>query len=129
MEELLVQLLLGAPGLTALVETRVKWALLPQGALRPNVALHLVAGERHYTAGRPDGLKASMVQIDAWANNFTGALQVAREVEAQLSGYRDAPAGSGFDGIFLRAIRSDVDKTGAEILHRVSQDFEIWTTA
>lgn len=127
MESALTSFLLADAGIAAAVGTRVNWAVLPQAFDRPNIVLTLIAGDRNYTGAAVDRLVQTVVQIDAWATTMAAALAIANLIETRLSGFRGTHGGIEFAGVFLNAVRSGVEKTPSEELHRVSSDYTVWS--
>jgi hypothetical protein len=128
MEEALHALLLEADAVTALAGDRIAWSLLPRGSALPSVALHGIDDVPDYTMGGPSGLCESRVQIDCWAGTYGQALALSRAVVGALSGAQVVVDGVLIQGAFLLSKR-DMTEDGtppAEVLFRISLDFQIW---
>lgn len=127
MEEELLSYLLAASGITSLVGTRINWVRSPQGAASPRIVLTRIGGVRDMTLKEPSGLVASRVQVDCYGTSYGSAKNVARAVEARLSGYSGTQNSTCFQGCFLIGERDDYfDTDTPEKLFRTSLDFTIW---
>ncbi|MBL3587454.1 DUF3168 domain-containing protein [Rhodovulum sulfidophilum] len=121
MERLLRARLRADPGVAALAGERVNWDAHPQGAPRPALVLHLIAGAPGRTLTGPDGLWTGRIQIDAWARERAGAGALARATIACLNGLSE----SVIRGLWLDSQRRDraADPDDRTWLYRVSMDF------
>ena len=128
MEEALVAFLLADAALAALVVKRINWQTRPQGEALPAIVLQRVSGVRDYAMAGPTGLVESRVQVDCWGKTHASALAVARRVRALLSGLRTEVSGTQLQGTFVLLERHSFEKEsdGAQALHRVMMDFQIW---
>lgn len=127
MEEAFIAHLLSAPGITALVGTRVYFSIAPQDAAAPRVIVHRISGVPVYhTTGQAD-LCESRVQVDCWATSGLTAVRLARAVKlACRRGFsRD---GIDFPSITQTVERSSFSDDATARLHRVSLDFRVWHT-
>jgi len=126
MEEALVSFLLAAAGLSSLLSTRIHWLQAGQSLNKPYVTLTRISGNRSMNFQGANGFVESRVQVDCYGLNYGSAKQVARAVEARLSGVRVTHSGYVFR-FFLdgeRDIFEDADTP--DKLYRVSLDFLIW---
>lgn len=128
MQEDLTALLLAAPTIAALVDTRVHWGRLPatvQG--RPYINMAVISDPRSYHFQGATGLRQTRVQFDIWAESATSAKDVAAAVEALLSGFRGVVGVTNFRGVFLDAERDLTGDTAGEnvALFRRVQDYNI----
>tara|TARA_R110002020_G_scaffold131911_1_gene294787 strand:- start:2772 stop:3155 length:384 start_codon:yes stop_codon:yes gene_type:complete len=103
MEDELVDLLMAAPAVSALIGARVYWGERPQGGDLPAIVLHLVGGGEGATLSGGDGLEICRVQVDAWSATPRGSIDLRRAITRTLQGY----AGGGFRGIFEDGRRMD----------------------
>jgi hypothetical protein len=127
MEEALVAYLLDDASLSALVADRITWTIRPQGSTLPAVVLTGVDALPDYTMSGPSGLVSSRLQVDCWAMTYAGGKQIARAVEAALSGIDVVRGGVALRGGFKQGERDSFEKsTGGTELYRVSEDYIIW---
>lgn len=131
MEEALTQFLLAQAGLTALVGTspaRVTWGRRAQGSPLPAVVLHVISRTHGYTMAGDTGTRPQRIQVDCWAATYAAAKAVARQVTAALSGAKTTVGAVEFLGGFKESERDSFEQgEGADVLHRCSMDFIIWT--
>lgn len=131
MEEDLVALLLADAGLTALVGTRIKWLLRPQGSALPAITLQLAAGGRDYHFGGRSDLSGPLIQMDVWAATFASMKAVERALLTALDAITAAP----FQGAFVESERETTetqdgpDATGSTTFYRASKDVRVWSHA
>lgn len=119
MQEGLRALLLADAGVSALVGTRVTWGARPQGSALPAVVLHLISDVPGYTLAGDNGHRDSRVQVDSIGEGQPlSALNVARAVQAALSGYSGTVAGTIFQGIFIDQTR-DLSEAAPESERRL----------
>lgn len=133
MDEALVTLLLASSTLTGLIgsgdNSRLYWDVIAQGKPSPAVAMYKISSIPDYHHGGPSGLVQSRVQIDARAKTRAAALEVARAIEAQLSGYRGVVGAIRFGSILKDGERSSYDRSEADAYFVVSTDYMIWSGA
>jgi len=124
----LVDLLLAAPALQAVVADRIKWDVLPQGGIRPAIVLYGIAGVPDYAMSGPTGLVSSVVQADCQGATKADALAAASALKSVLSGYRGDVGSTRFGGAFVTAERQSFSRAddGAGAWHLVSLDFAVW---
>ena len=123
MEEDLRALLLASSAVTALVGNRVTWLARPQGSALPAIVLMRVGGAEGMTQDGPDGLEVSRVQIDVYADSYSGSKITARAVVLALNGY-----GGGRMDFIEHESSHDLPEAGTnetQTLFRVSADFII----
>ncbi|MEW9808597.1 tail completion protein gp17 [Mesorhizobium marinum] len=117
MEEALTALLASVAG------GRRHWGRAPQAAARPYVVLTRITGIRDYHTRDASGLVESRVQADCYADTYSAAKGIARDVRDAVSGHR---AGI-FKGIFIDSERDLPAADAGEVnqLFRVSIDLII----
>ena len=125
MEAALIAHLLAQAGITALVGNRINWLRRPQGEALPAMALQLVSGVPDYLLDGSYSLTESRVQMDAWAKSFLQAKQIARAVEAALSGQRFTQSGVRFAGVFIASERDDTFDETPDTYFRTSLDLMV----
>lgn len=135
MEQALLAKLLASSGLTALVQTRVRWNQRPQADALPAVSLSVPYAQPLYTDEGPVGLTDVMVQIDCWArdaegvNGATTAIEVAQAVRSALQ-HVAMTERIEFQGVFLDGIR-DVppeEAVGGVLIYRRILEYNLWPT-
>jgi hypothetical protein len=111
-----------------MVGSRVSWGGRPRTAALPAVVLYMIDAERDYAMRTPTGLVRSRVQADCWAVTYGEAVSVSRAVRGSLSGLRTTIGGIEIQGVFADLERdlSDDDTGAAELLFRISQDYQVW---
>lgn len=103
----------------------VEWGVRPQGQPYPGIVLNLVSDVSGHTQQGSDGLSASRIQVDAYAETFREAKAISRAIRARLDG-----ASQGvIQGIFRVGGRDSThDVDGKSVIYRSSQDFRVaWT--
>jgi hypothetical protein len=128
MEEALIAKLLAAPGVAGLAGTRVYPGSRPQGSGLPAIVFNRIDGAPLYADEGELGLVQARVQVDCWADSYSGAKGLARATNAALSAFVGEVAGTQFLSIFIDAER-DLREGGAnaaEYLFRTSIDFIVW---
>jgi hypothetical protein len=128
MEEGLIQKLLATSGVTALVSQRVYPGSMPQASPLPSIVMNRVSGAPLYTDQGECGLASARVQIDCWAQTYTGAKQVARAVITSLSAFAGTSSGFTFQYVMVDDER-DFREGGSnsnEYLFRTSIDLIVW---
>ena len=124
--------LLGDPGLSGLVGTRVYPLRLPQQPALPAVTYAWVGGDRAHVLAGPAGVASPRLQFDCWAGTYLQAHAVFDALRRRLDGYRGlAGAATRVQGAFLEAERDFYEEsadagTGSGVgLYRRSGDFFI----
>lgn len=125
MEAAIINRLLAAAALAALVGRRVTPGRRAQGAPLPAVVLHRVDGARDYHLGGPSGLVASRIQIDCWANTYGDAKRTARAVEAELSAARWTVDAVRINAVLIADERDDTFDEDGNALYRTSLDLMV----
>jgi hypothetical protein len=113
-DEALVDYLLGRPGIAALVAKRLFPDYFPQDEQLPAIAYTLEDDSSQQTLQGPSGMRATIYQINIWADNRREAMTIAREIRLALDGYRGAFKDIPIAGAFLDSINRERDSdTGA----------------
>ena len=127
MEEDLIALLLATAGITSLVSTRIYWTQKQQGAANPYMVLTKVSRVVSYTYDDAVKLMPSRVQFDCYAITFGAAKNIARALEARISGMAETYGSTYFNGCFLDSERDSFEEAATpDKLFRTSLDFIIW---
>lgn len=94
-EEAIVAVLTGAPGVTALVAGRVYPMLAARGAPTPLIVYQRVSGVPDTTmdGAEAGGLVTARIQITSFALDYPTVRSLAKSVRAVLHGYRGGPNG------------------------------------
>lgn len=107
--------------LLATAAPRRFWGRAPQAApQRPYVVLTRISGVPGYHMQGSDGLLASRVQIDVYADTYVSAQSTGAAIISVLSGYR----GGTIQGVFLAGRRdmAGIDGSDPSELFRLSID-------
>lgn len=122
MQEAFINLLLSDAAVQSVVSNRINWVVAPQGSGRkPYLILQRVSGNGRYHSQGSSGYRQARIQIDAYGESYSSAVNVSRFIGSRLSGYRDA----NFQGIFLDSERDlpAADAGDVTRLFRVSCDY------
>lgn len=125
MEEQLIQRLLAAAGVTALVSQRIWPGRRSQGSTLPAIVAHRIDGGREYHLKGDSGLSAARMQIDCWGDSYASAKRVARAVVASMSGARWTAGGVRFDGVLIEDESDDTFDEGGQALFRTRLDLMV----
>lgn len=131
MEQAVIEILLTAPAVSSVVGARVYPNGIPQGGVRPAVAVHTAGHQPLYDDAGEIDLARSRFQIDCQASTYLAAKSLARAVQTALSAYDGTIAGTDVQLITLEDER-DFRESGAnaaEYLHTVQLDFTAWAAA
>ncbi|QAY77922.1 DUF3168 domain-containing protein [Sphingosinicella sp. BN140058] len=104
----------------------VFWGLRPQGSGLPALVLTIVTGSRPQHLKGFQSLRATTVQIDAWADDFDTAkalIEVAIAAVLQPGTFAGIKFGRATDIGEPRALG---EQTSTDYLHRQSVDLTIW---
>lgn len=121
MDEALFALINSSAAITARISGRVFWGAAKQGASLPALVLNIVSGRDSAQLQGTDGLWRYRVQVDCYGIDRPSARLLSRDVVALLNGYW----GSGFNEIFLDAVREEFESAAVNRPSRVSVDFNI----
>jgi hypothetical protein len=94
--------MLGYPGVTNAIGSRVYPAPLPQGATLPAVTYHDVSNVGSTSNDGPDCLERARYQLDHWAETKEEATRIERLTRAVLSGYSGRWGALTIGGVFRR---------------------------
>lgn len=97
----LVSYLSAHPLVTTLVGTRVYPLELPQGVTLPAITYQRISGPRVRSQSGPSGLAHPRIQLNCWARDYAGAVQLADVVRRALDGYRGAMGSTIVQASFL----------------------------
>lgn len=91
MEEQFRALLTGHSSVTALVaSTSINWGAHPQKRAWPGVVLNVISNASGLHLTGTTGFWQGRVQVDCYAETYTGAKTIARAIVARLHGYAGA---------------------------------------
>jgi len=110
-------------GVSALVSTRIYPGTLPQNWTNPAISYQRISGERVRNLTGPAGRARPRIQIDCWADSYSGAKALATAVRSAMDGYAGLMGTTRVSSIVLE---SDTDFYETDIqVYRVSMDFWI----
>lgn len=117
-EEVLVALTSGSP-LPTRAGDRVYGVLLPQGVAYPAVSYQRISSVPGVDLSGHNGLDQVRLQVDAWAETYGDAKELAEEIRAALTAAR-----------FQALLDNDFDDFEAESkIYRASSDYLLWQRA
>jgi hypothetical protein len=127
MEEAIIARLLADSGVAAIASTRVFPGARPQASALPAIVLNRVSGGPLYADDGEVGLEQGRIQIDCWADTYSGAKLLARAVTACLSAFDGTVDTKTFEFIELENER-DLREGGGDAAaypFRTSLDFVV----
>lgn len=129
MQEDLTAFLLADTAIAALLGDgdRLYWNVKEQGKPDPSAVIYLISGLPDYHLAGPSGFVESRIQIDCRGATAAAALQLARAIEARLSGHRGVQGDTKFKGIFKQSDRSRYDADPAPGVHLQQADYQIFS--
>jgi len=108
--------------ITALVSNRIYPLLLPQEVTYPAISFQLISSQRIHDIGGPTGRAHPRIQIDCWAETYSGVKDLSNEVRLCLDGFKGTiNAETDIGGIYLDGER-DIYEVSIDI-YRVTMDF------
>lgn len=113
MEEAIIARLLADTGVAAIAGARVFPGMRPQGSALPAAVLNRISGGPLYADDGEVGLEQARIQIDCWAETYTGAKKLARAVTACLSAFEGMVGTTTFEFIELD-IERDLQEGGGD---------------
>jgi hypothetical protein len=113
MEEAIIARLLADAGVAAIVTTRVFSGSRPQNAALPAAVLNRISGGPLYADDGEVGLEQGRIQVDCWAETYSGAKLLARAVTACLSAFDGTVGVTTFEFIELENER-DLREGGSD---------------
>lgn len=118
-------------GLAVLVSNRIYPLVLPQKGTYPSITYLKVSGRRLHALQTDPGMASPRFQISCWAQTYTQAKAVAKQVQAALQNFSGVMGGAG--GVQVDAVLFEnefdlyEDETeGKTKLYHVPVDFIIW---
>lgn len=129
MEEAIIARLLASEEVAGVAATRVYPGSRPQGSPLPAAVLTLIDGAPLYADDGEVGLTEARIQIDCWAESYSGAKLLARAVKQRLSAFTGPSGGVHFATILIDAERDlrEAGSNAAAYLYRTTIDFIVWT--
>jgi hypothetical protein len=113
MEEAIIARLLADDGVAAIVGTGVYPGSRPQNSPLPAAVLNRISGGPLYADDGEVGLQQGRIQVDCWAETYTGAKLLARAVTASLSAFDGTVGTTVFEFIELENER-DLREGGSD---------------
>lgn len=128
MEEDFIAYLLADAGIAAAAGNKVKWLQRPQATALPAITLQRVSSAPANDQCGADALKETLVQIDCWGATFLSALDVARAVEAAVSGKSFTNGTTDFSSLFITGgdDTTEPGSTTGSVIYRTRIDVQIW---
>lgn len=117
LEKRIYAVLTGYTGVSALVGTRVYPLVLPQKCTFPAISYLRVSGGQQMNLSGYSRLEAPRIQVDAWAESYGQAKDLAAAIRAALLSATDFKVSDISD----RDLFED-----SSALFRVSTDFTVW---
>ena len=115
--------------LTTLTSTRIYPIKMPQEVSYPAVTFQVISGlPRGHLMGSDDSLAAPRVQVSAWGETLSDAVDVADQIKAALqdfSGTMGGVSGVTVQRIFIESEQIPVIDPDVDV-YQVAQDFIIW---
>lgn len=106
------------------ITTRCYPVMIPQGATMPLIRYQKVSGVRDHVLTGPTGLARPRIQVEAWAETYSGAKSLAAAIREALDGYIGTAASVAIGSCL---IESERDIYESELgVHRVVQDYMIY---
>lgn len=110
---------------------RVYTVRAPQNVATPFVVFQRISSERWRSINAPSGIGQALMQVDAYANSYQAARELAEDIENALDGYRGTVTLGGtspaqtvkIGGITLQNDVDLLDQTAEPFLYRVSADY------
>lgn len=117
--------LTAAAGVIALAPAaRIYPNKLDQGTAFPAITIQMISDLRESTLRGPSGLPGTLIQVDSWAQTYTEAKDLARQVRLALDGKQWTLAGETVQSCKL-VDRTEFHEPDTK-LHRESQDYRLW---
>ena len=123
-ESALYSILTADSTVSGLISTRVYPIKLPQSPTFPAVTYQRVSTPRVRSTTGPSGLAHPSIQIDCWAETYTGVKSLAEAAREAVDGYSGTVGGVAIAGIIV-ASENDFFEPEVEI-YRVTMDITIW---
>ena len=127
LEQGLVMQLQGDPAVAAISPVGGFFGVLPKGTALPSWAYSTITDSEEYTLRGKAGLSSCTIQIDCFASTPEDCIQLARTIDAVLSGYRGKlpdPDATGIDSCF-RTNKSDFFDDATRTYRRMLE-YQIW---
>lgn len=127
-EAAIIQLLIADSGVSAIVGDSVWPGSKPQASGFPAIVVNWIEGEPIYTADGETGLNRVRFEIDAWAETYTGAKDLAAAVKTVLSAFQGTNSGVTIETALFESER-DYREGGSnsdEYLFRSNLDLTVW---
>ena len=127
-EAAIIQRLLADGAVSALVSDRIEPGRRNQGTAFPAIVVNWVDGAPVYTDDGETNLQQSRIEIDCWADTYSGAKDLAAAVKASLSAFQGVSSGVTFQNVLLDAERDLSEGGGGAVDYpfRVNLDFIFW---
>ena len=124
-EEAIVYMLANDDGVKA-ITTRIYPEIIPQNPTCPLITYQRVSGFRDSVLSGPSGFAHPRMQVDAYAETYAGAKELAGAIRGALNGKTYSEDGIKVASIVMVTDR-DLYEDGIKC-YRVSADYMIWHT-
>ena len=127
MEEALIARLRADAGVAAIADMRVFPGARPQNSALPAIVVNRISGGPLYADDGEVGLEQGRIQVDCWAETYTGAKLLARAVTASLSAFDGTVGATTFEFIELENERDlrEGGSNSADYPFRTALDFVV----
>ena len=122
-EEGLYDYLSSDVGVSALLSSRIYPGTLPQNWTAPAISYQRISGERNRILSGPDDRATPRIQIDCWADSYSGARALAEAVRSAIDGYAGLMGTTQVGSVVLES-DTDFYEPDTNVYH-VSMDFWI----
>lgn len=112
-------------GVTSLVSTRCYPLVLPQNPTYPAVRYQQIDGLSNSAMGSDTGVVEATVQVDSYAETYTGARALGEAVFAALNRFRGTVASVEILDVFRASGPNDIYEEDTKV-RRVQLDFTVW---
>lgn len=117
--------LLADAGVSAIAAARIFPVNLPEEIGGPSVTYRVISNIEDYTLDGSTGMMLARIQIDAWAEVYGDAKQLAKAVHDALNDFTGTfPDGTAVENVWLANAATDGFDADAR-LYRVQADFRL----
>lgn len=123
--------LVDAPAVAALVDTRVYPMVLPQDPTYPAITYQTITGSSEYSMEGPSNLAAPRMQLDLYAGTAGALFDLRGAVMKALSGFAGAVGSppvkiyGAFKQMEIDRYEQDLEQAGPRVWHK-TLDFQLW---
>ena len=106
------------------ITTRCYPVIIPQNPTCPLILFTKITGHRDHHLSGPSGVAHPRFQIEAWAETYAGAKELADAIREALDGYSGTAKSTAIHSCLIDSER-DVYESEIEV-YRVIQDYFFW---